>query len=171
MSTVLAQAQIILTADTARFTQEITNARNLSINSFDDIKKSAQEIAKISLMGVVAGATAGATALAAMTVEQVKLGTELAKTAQLANTSVTNIQKYTFAAKAAGIEQDKLGDILKDVQDKIGDYLNTGGGELTDFMKNVGTQAGLTAEKIRHMSGPDALQAMWDAIELSLIHI
>lgn len=165
MSTVLAQAQIILTADTARFTQEITNARNLSVNSFDDIKKSAQEIAKISLMGVVAGATAGATALAAMTAEQVRLGTELAKTAQLANTSVTNIQKYTFAAKAAGIEQDKLGDILKDVQDKIGDYLNTGGGELTDFMKNVGTQAGLTAEKIRYMSGPDALQAMWDAIE------
>lgn len=165
MSTVLAQAQIILTADTARFTQEITNARNLSVNSFDDIKKSAQEIAKISLMGVVAGATAGATALAAMTAEQVRLGTELAKTAQLANTSVTNIQKYTFAAKAAGIEQDKLGDILKDTQDKIGDYLNTGGGELTDFMKNVGTQAGLTAEKIRHMSGPDALQAMWDAIE------
>lgn len=165
MSTVLAQAQIILTADTARFTQEITNARNLSVNSFDDIKKSAQEIAKISLMGVVAGATAGATALAAMTAEQVRLGTELAKTAQVANTSVAAIQKYTFAAKAAGIEQDKLGDILKDVQDKIGDYLNTGGGELTDFMKNVGTQAGLTAEKIRHMSGPDALQAMWDAIE------
>lgn len=165
MSTVLAQAQIILTADTARFTQEITNARNLSINSFDDIKKSAQEIAKISLMGVVAGATAGATALAAMTVEQVKLGTELAKTAQLANTSVTNIQKYTFAAKAAGIEQDKLGDIFKDTQDKVGDFLNTGGGELQDFMKNVGTQAGLTADKLRHMSGPDALQAMYNAIE------
>lgn len=165
MSTVLAQAQIILTADTARFTQEITNARNLSVNSFDDIKKSAQEIAKISLMGVVAGATAGATALAAMTVEQVKLGTELAKTAQLANTSVTNIQKYTIAAKTAGIEQDKLGDIFKDVQDKVGDFLNTGGGELQDFMKNVGTQAGLTADKLRHMSGPDALQAMYNAIE------
>ncbi len=165
MSTVLAQAQIILTADTARFTQEITNARNLSVNSFDDIKKSAQEIAKISFMGVVAGATAGATALAAMTVEQVKLGAELAKTAQLANTSVTNIQKYTIVAKTAGIEQDKLGDIFKDTQDKIGDYLNTGGGELTDFMKNVGTNAGLTAEKLRHMSGPDGLQAMYDAME------
>lgn len=165
MSTVLAQAQIILTADTARFTQEIVNARNLSTSSFDDIKKSAQEIAKISLMGVVAGATAGATALAAMTVEQVKLGAELAKTAQLANTSVTNIQKYTIAAKTAGIEQDKLGDIFKDTQDKIGDYLNTGGGELTDFMKNVGKNAGLTAEKLRHMSGPDGLQAMWNAIE------
>lgn len=165
MSTVLAQAQIILTADTARFTQEIVNARNLSTSSFDDIKKSAQEIAKISLMGVVAGATAGATALAAMTVEQVKLGAELAKTAQLANTSVTNIQKYTIAAKTAGIEQDKLGDIFKDTQDKIGDYLNTGGGELTDFMKNVGTNAGLTAEKLRHMSGPEGLQAMYDAME------
>lgn len=165
MSTVLAQAQIILTADTARFTQEITNARNLSINSFDDIKKSAQEIAKISLMGVVAGATAGATALAAMTVEQVKLGTELAKTAQLANTSVTNIQKYTFAAKAAGIEQDKLGDIFKDTQDKVGDFLSTGGGELQDFFKNVAPQAHLTADALRRLSGPEALQAMYNAMD------
>lgn len=165
MSTVLAQAQIILTADTARFTQEIVNARNLSTSSFDDIKKSAQEIAKISLMGVVAGATAGATALAAMTVEQVKLGAELAKTAQLANTSVTNIQKYTFAAKAAGIEQDKLADIFKDTQDKVGDFLSTGGGELQDFFKNVAPQAHLTADALRRLSGPEALQAMYDAME------
>ena len=104
MSTVLAQAQIILTADTARFTQEITNARNLSVNSFDDIQRSAKEMAKVGIMGVVAGATAATTAIAAMTVEQVKLANELAKTAQVANTSVTAIQKYTFAAKAAGIE-------------------------------------------------------------------
>ena len=51
------------------------------------------------------------------------------------------------------------------MQDKVGDFLNTGGGELQDFMKNVGTQAGLTADKLRHMSGPDALQAMYNAIE------
>lgn len=89
MSTVLAQAQIILTADTARFTQEITNARNLSVNSFDDIQRSAKEMAKVGMMGVVAGATAATTAIAAMTVEQVKLANELAKTAQVANTSVT----------------------------------------------------------------------------------
>ena len=165
MSTVLAQAQIILTADTARFTQEITNARNLSVNSFDDIKKSAQEIAKISLMGVVAGATAGATALAAMTVEQVKLANELAKTAQVANTSVTAIQKYTFAAKAAGIEQDKLADIFKDTQDKVGDFLSTGGGELQDFFKNVAPQAHLTADALRRLSGPEALQAMYNAMD------
>lgn len=165
MSTVLAQAQIILTADTARFTQEITNARNLSVNSFDDIKRSAQEIAKVSLMGVVAGATAGATALAAMTTEQVKLANELSKTAQVANTSVAAIQKYTFAAKAAGIEQDKLADIFKDTQDKVGDFLSTGGGELQDFFKNVAPQANLTADALRKMSGPEALQAMYNAMD------
>lgn len=165
MSTVLAQAQIILTADTARFTQEITNARNLSVNSFDDIQRSAKEMAKVGMMGVVAGATAATTAIAAMTVEQVKLANELAKTAQVANTSVTAIQKYTFAAKAAGIEQDKLGDIFKDVQDKVGDFLSTGGGELQDFFKNVAPQAHLTADALRRLSGPEALQAMYDAME------
>lgn len=165
MSTVLAQAQIILTADTARFTSEINNARNLSVNSFADIKRSAQEIAKVSLIGVVAGATAGATALAAMTTEQVKLANELAKTAQVANTSVTAIQKYTFAAKAAGIEQDKLADIFKDTQDKVGDFLSTGGGELQDFFKNVAPQAHLTADALRRLSGPEALQAMYNAMD------
>ena len=165
MSTVLGQAQIILTADTARFTSEINNARNLSVNSFADIKRSAQEIAKVSLMGVVAGATAGATALAAMTTEQVKLANELSKTAQVANTSVAAIQKYTFAAKAAGIEQDKLADIFKDTQDKVGDFLSTGGGELQDFFKNVAPQANLTADALRKMSGPEALQAMYNAMD------
>jgi len=165
MSTVLAQAQIILTADTARFTSEINNARNLSVNSFADIKRSAQEIAKVSLIGVVAGATAGATALAAMTTEQVKLANELSKTAQVANTSVAAIQKYTFAAKAAGIEQDKLADIFKDTQDKVGDFLSTGGGELQDFFKNVAPQANLTADALRKMSGPEALQAMYNAMD------
>ena len=152
MSTVLAQAQIILTADTARFTQEITNARNLSVNSFDDIQRSAKEMAKVGMMGVVAGATAATTAIAAMTVEQVKLANELTKTAQVANTSVTAIQKYTFAAKAAGIEQDKLADIFKDTQDKVGDFLSTGGGELQDFFKNVAPQANLTADALRRLS-------------------
>lgn len=165
MSTVLAQAQIILTADTARFTQEITNARNLSVNSFDDIQRSAKEMAKVGMMGVVAGATAATTAIAAMTVEQVKLANELAKTAQVANTSVTAIQKYTFAAKAAGIEQDKLADIFKDTQDKVGDFLSTGGGELQDFFKNVAPQANLTADALRKMSGPEALQAMYNAMD------
>lgn len=165
MSTVLAQAQIILTADTARFTQEITNARNLSVNSFDDIQRSAKEMAKVGMMGVVAGATAATTAIAAMTVEQVKLANELAKTAQVANTSVAAIQKYTFAAKAAGIEQDKLADIFKDTQDKVGDFLSTGGGELQDFFKNVAPQANLTADALRKMSGPEALQAMYNAMD------
>lgn len=165
MSTVLAQAQIILTADTARFTQEIVNARNLSVNSFDEIRQSAKEMAKVGMMGIVAGATAATTAITAMTVEQVKLANELSKTALIANTSVTAIQKYTFAAKAAGIEQDKLGDIFKDTQDKVGDFLSTGGGELQDFFKNVAPQAHLTADALRRLSGPEALQAMYDAME------
>ncbi|MCK6052516.1 hypothetical protein [Moraxella osloensis] len=165
MSTVLAQAQIILTADTARFTQEIVNARNLSVNSFDEIRQSAKEMAKVGMMGVVAGATAATTAIAAMTVEQVKLANELSKTALVANTTVTAIQKYTFAAKAAGIEQDKLADIFKDTQDKVGDFLSTGGGELQDFFKNVAPQAHLTADALRRLSGPEALQAMYDAME------
>lgn len=165
MSNVLAQAHIILTADTARFISEITNARNLSFNSFNDIKNSAKELAKIGMMGLAAGASAATGAIAAMTTEQVRLANELSKTARIANTTATEIQKYTFAAKAAGIEQDKLADIFKDTQDKVGDFLSTGGGELQDFFNNVAPQAHLTADELRRLSGPDALQAMYNAMD------
>lgn len=165
MSNVLAQAHIILTADTARFISEITNARNLSFNSFNDIKNSAKELAKIGMMGLAAGASAATGAIAAMTTEQVRLANELSKTARIANTTATEIQKYTFAAKAAGIEQDKLADIFKDTQDKVGDFLSTGGGELQDFFKNVAPQAHLTADELRRLSGPEALQAMYNAMD------
>ncbi|MND86657.1 Lambda phage tail tape-measure protein [compost metagenome] len=68
-------------------------------------------------------------------------------------------------AKFVGVEQDKLSDILKDVNDKVGDFLLNGGGELQDFFKTIAPKVGVTAEQFRNLSGPQALQLFASSLE------
>ena len=119
------------------------------------------------LIGVTTAIT-GATAAGAVFVkQQIDMVDELTRLARVANSTTTEVQKYTFGAKTLGVETDKLGDVFKDTQDKIGDFLTTGGGELADFFKYIAPQIGITAEQLRGLSGPDALQAVYNALEKS----
>ncbi|WP_212611941.1 hypothetical protein [Sphingomonas baiyangensis] len=70
-----------------------------------------------------------------------------------------------YAAQTVGIEQDKLGDILKDVRDRVGDFLQTGGGPMADFFEKVAPKVGITAEAFRNLSGPDALQLFVSSLQ------
>ncbi|WP_213662855.1 hypothetical protein [Stutzerimonas stutzeri] len=90
---------------------------------------------------------------------------QMDRMAKLSGASSEQFQKWAFAARSAGIEQDKLGDIFKDVQDKVGDFLQTGGGPLADFFENIAPAAGVTAEQFRNLSGPDALQLYVKSLE------
>lgn len=49
--------------------------------------------------------------------------------------------------------------------DKFGDYFQTGGGAAADFFENIAPKVGLTADAFRNLSGPDALQAYYNALE------
>lgn len=62
-----------------------------------------------------------------------------------------------FASKTVGIEQDKLADILKDVNDKFGDYFATGAGPLADFFENIAPKVGVTAKAFQGLSSDQAL--------------
>lgn len=116
---------------------------------------------------------AGAALLAAFSVssvmgfvrESTRATAEMARMAQLSGTTTQQFQKFAHAARSVGFEQDKLGDVFKDVQDKIGDFLQTGGGELADFFENIAPMAGVTAEQFRNLSGPDALQLYVSSLE------
>lgn len=90
---------------------------------------------------------------------------ELTKMAQISNTSVENFQRLSLAAASVGIEQDKLSDILKDVNDRVGDFLQTGGGPMADFFENIAPQVGVTAENFKDLAGPEALQLYVDSLE------
>lgn len=90
---------------------------------------------------------------------------EVGRLSQLSGTAASEFQRYAAGAKSVGFEADKLADILKDVNDKTGEYLATGGGPLKDFFEQIAPQIGLTAEAFRGLSGPQALQLYYNALE------
>jgi len=92
-------------------------------------------------------------------------GREMNNLAKLSGESFENFQALAGGAKKVGIENDKLGDILKDVNDKIGDFIQTGGGPMKDFFENIAPQIGVTAEQFKNLSGKDALQLYYDSLE------
>lgn len=126
----------------------------------DDFKKVAQ-----SVTAVAAASAAGATALVAITDHAAQNARELRNQAQMANASVEEFQRMAYGVKDVGIEQDKLSDILKDVNDRIGDFIATGGGPMADFFENIAPKVGLTADAFRNLSGPQALQLYYDSLE------
>lgn len=147
-------------------TQLVIDGKNGTKKAFDEVNKDLGSLANDAKK-------AGAALLGAFSVgyisqwisQSARAVAEMNKFARLSNTSSQTFQKWAFAAKSLGIEQDKLGDIFKDVQDKVGDFLQTGGGELADFFEKVAPAAGVTAEQFRNLSGPDALQLYVKTLE------
>lgn len=90
---------------------------------------------------------------------------EIRRQSALANASTTEFQRMAAGAKKVGIDQEKLADILKDVNDRVGDFLQTGGGPMADFFEKVAPQVGVTADQFRNLSGPDALQLYVSSLE------
>ena len=90
---------------------------------------------------------------------------ELKTMSAISNTSVEDFQRLALAAASVGIENDKLSDILKDVNDRVGDFLTTGGGPMADFFENIAPQVGVTAEDFKDLSGPEALKLYVSSLE------
>lgn len=114
---------------------------------------------------IAAGMTAAFGAVTASIASSVRQAGEISKLAQIANATTSEFQTWAAASKTVGIEQDKLGDILKDVNDRVGDFLQTGGGPMKDFFEQIAPRIGLTAEAFRNLSGPQALQLYVDSLQ------
>lgn len=100
-----------------------------------------------------------------MTREFANAGAELARFSALAGTVPEQFQKLAFASSRFGIQQEKLADILKDVQDKVGDFLQTGAGPLADFFEKIAPSVGVTADQFKRLGGADALQLYVSSLE------
>ncbi|HEN8733322.1 TPA: tail tape measure protein [Pseudomonas putida] len=120
-------------------------------------RKQVEKNAKAVGTAVGAGLATGITAITAMTISAINSASEITNLASVANVSTTDFQKLAVGAKTVGVEQDKLADILKDVNDKVGDFLNTGGGGMADFFEQVAPKVGVTADQFRNLSGSQAL--------------
>ncbi len=109
-----------------------------------------------------AGAIAGLFGLATGTAELAK---EIERLSQVAGTPSLEFQRWAYAAKTVGIEQDKMADILKDVGDKVGDFMQTGGGPMKDFFENIAKKAGVTKKSFKGLSSAEALQLYVKSLE------
>ena len=118
-----------------------------------ELRKSANDFAKWG----AAAAGAAAIAVAAFAKTQLSAIKELKNLASAANTTVKEFQRGAFAAASVGIETEKYGDILKDVNDRIGDFVATGGGPMIDFFEQIGPKIGVTIDDFKKLSGQEAL--------------
>lgn len=90
---------------------------------------------------------------------------ETERLAMVANVTTQELQYLTAGADRFSISQEKLSDMLKDVNDKMGDFISSGGGEMKDFFENIANDIGITAESFKNLSGQDALQLYYDTLE------
>lgn len=146
--------------DASNLKRELSDAANSS-DTFATKARAGLNAVGVALgaMGAAAGAAMGALVVSGMASAK-----EIKNLAALANTSAEDFQAFAYAARSVGIEQDKLGDILKDVNDKVGDFMTTGAGPLADFFERVGPRVGVTAEQFRNLSGPQALGLYVDSL-------
>lgn len=121
--------------------------------------------ARRARIAATAAATALAAAVVSMTRSTVAAANEISQLSQVANAAPEVFQRWSAASATVGIEQEKLADILKDVNDRVGDFLQTGSGPMADFFENIAPRVGVTADQFTRLSGPEALQLYVDSLE------
>jgi hypothetical protein len=143
------------TKNVNRFAKKSQQNLSRTSKSFDSLGKAARRLAPIIAAAVSVGAARNA----------ITLGKEIADLSRIAGTTAEEFQELAFAAKTVGIDQNKLSDIIKDMNDRVGDFLATGGGPMKDFFEQVAPLVGVTADQFRDLSGPQALQLYASTLE------
>jgi len=143
------------TKNVNKFAKKSQKDLSRTSKSFDSLGKAAKRLAPILAAAVSVGAARNA----------ITLGKEIADLARIAGTTAEEFQELAFAAKTVGIDQNKLSDIIKDMNDRVGDFLATGGGPMKDFFEQVAPLVGVTADQFRNLSGPQALQLYASTLE------
>lgn len=156
---------IILAARDKEFTKAMERSQR-RVEMF--AKKSQRELNKTSKsfgglgaaatkLGGVLSAGALAAGMTRIIDNATRAAIEIDNLSRISGTSVERFQEMAYAANQFGIGQEKLSDILKDVNDKFGDYFSTGAGPLADFFDNIAPKVGLTADAFRGLSSDQAL--------------
>lgn len=120
----------------------------------------ATKLSRIATVGTAVAASVGGIAKYVTST-----AAEIERMSQIAGVSIERFQSMAYAAGQYGIQQDKLSDILKDVNDKMGDFFQTGAGPMKDFFENIAPKIGITADAFRDLSSADALQLYVSSLE------
>lgn len=90
---------------------------------------------------------------------------ELATMSDTAGITAERLQSLALGSETMQISQEKLADILKDVNDKFGDFLQTGAGPMKDFFEFIAPQVGLTADAFKNLTSDQILIKYVKALE------
>lgn len=157
-----------LIAKIGGFTKGMTEAERAADKSSREIQKNMEARAKEieeSWAKMNVALTAGILGLGAVVASVVKQAGEVSSLAGIANATTTEFQRMSAAASVVGINQEKLGDQLKDFNEKAGEFQDTGGGGMKDFFENIAPKIGITADAFRGLSGPEGLQLYYNSLE------
>lgn len=140
----LASLNIKIGANSAVLRNELTRARKATTSYVTQAKKQLSSLARGSAAlgknmgrGILAGtATLGAGVYAVK--RTLKSIDEIQRQAANVSMPVEQYQSYAFATRAAGLESEQFGDVIKDLNAKVSDFALTGGGAMADFFKVTG---------------------------------
>ncbi|MEQ5821270.1 hypothetical protein [Halomonas sp. SCS19] len=146
---------------------DVDRAGDRASGSLNDVTESAARVkaAALAASGALASIAAGGAAFGAVARQASDSARQIQNLARISDTSSEQFQRLAYGAEAYGVEQEKLADILRDTQDRIGDFLQTGAGEFADFFEGIAPKIGLTVDELARMSGPQALQAIYNGLE------
>ena len=150
-----------ITADDSEFLAAMERTKRSLRSQSARLRISANDYAKWGAAAAAAAAVAGS-AIVKSTASSIR---QLQTFSQVSNTSAQDFQRLAYAASTVSVEEEKLADILKDVNDRIGDFKATGGGAMADFFNNIAPKVGVTYENFRKLSGKDALQLYVSSLE------
>ena len=167
------ELNVILSARDKQFTQAMDRAQRrverMSKQSVKELGKTSRAFDNLGKMASQLGGVLSAGALATGFVSLVRNATDAAvqidNLSRVAGVMPERFQEMAFAAGKFGIEQDKLADILKDVNDKFGDFFQNEAGPLKDFFDNIAPKVGITADEFRGLSSDQALGAYVKALQ------
>jgi hypothetical protein len=163
------QLNIILAARDVKFVKAMdANARRVEKFANKSKKGLSSTGAAFTMLGKAAGGlsiAAGFAFAGKLIDDATRMAKELTNLSNVAGVSTTRFQELAFASKSFGVDQNKLSDILKDVNDKFGDYYTTGAGPLADFFENIAPKIGITADAFKGLSSSDALQLYVKSLE------
>ncbi|WP_339352199.1 phage tail protein [Acinetobacter beijerinckii] len=155
--------------DFSSFRSSIDSITQLVTTRFEEVGTSisasfTRSFAMVGL-GITAAVGTAMIGLANLTNQVGEASKELENQARLANATTTEFQEWAFAAKKVSVEQDKLSDVMKDVNDKFGDFMQTGGGEMADFFEKIAPKVGVTAKEFQGLSGPQILEKYYQTLQ------
>lgn len=153
----LANLAIKLDANASPLMRNVEKAES-SIKGFAETASQAAKVAATAFIG-------SATAIGLVVSRSAEAAKEIDSLSMVAGVSAERLQSMAHGAKAFSVEQDKLSDILKDVNDKVGDFMATGAGPMKDFFENIAPQVGVTADQFRNLNSADALQLYVSSLE------